>query len=100
MFRAALLAGPVEDTERWLEETTMSVQEMIAKLPELSQDERRQLQDALATLPAASDQREESDEERRRRGEAIWDRLMSGLVTGGGEHLSADIDAALYGEET
>ena len=73
----------------------MSVQHIIGQLPSLSLDERDRLRAALAEidlepgLPAV-------DEQTLRRGLAAAERLMNGVCSGGGRHLSADIDAAIY----
>lgn len=74
----------------------MSVQEMIAKLDELSADELSQLREALDRVQAELDT---SEEERWREGESAMRRLMRGVGTSGGKHLSVGIDEALYRDE-
>ena len=74
----------------------MSVDEMIARLPELDKEGLRLLREALDRAETSA---EETAEERWQRGEAALDRLMQGFGTAGGKCLSEGIDEALYGGE-
>ncbi len=73
----------------------MRVEEIIARLGDLGRDERDRLRAALAELELTGVTGPEADATRRR-GLAAMERLLGGVCRGGGRHVSANIDGAVY----
>ena len=68
----------------------MSVEEVIEQIRRMTPEEQALVLEAVQGLAPA-------DDASRQRGEEALSRLMEGVCTGGGRHLSVGVDDALYG---